>query len=113
MESKPDATLSRLADVIAARRSMSPDQSYVARLLAKAPDAALKKLGEEATEVVMAAKDNAADRVVLEMADLWFHSLVVLEQYGLRPEQVLSELERREGTSGLDEKAARRAAERE
>lgn len=114
MESKDDdATLARLADVIASRRGQSPEQSYVARLLAKAPDAALKKLGEEATELVMAAKDEAHDRVVSEMADLWFHCLVVLEQYGLRPEQVLSELRRREGVSGLDEKAARRAAERE
>lgn len=114
MESKDDdATLARLADVIASRRGQSPEQSYVARLLAKAPDAALKKLGEEATELVMAAKDEAHDRVVSEMADLWFHCLVVLEQHGLRPEQVLSELRRREGVSGLDEKAARRAAERE
>ncbi|NBV89151.1 MAG: phosphoribosyl-ATP diphosphatase [Betaproteobacteria bacterium] len=112
MESSPDAVLARLADVIAARRPLSPDESYVARLLSRAPDAVLKKLGEEATEVVMAAKDNAPERIVAEMADLWFHCLVTLEQHGLRPEQVLAELVRREGLSGLDEKAARRAQER-
>jgi phosphoribosyl-ATP pyrophosphohydrolase len=119
--------LARLADVVAARQAADPDKSYVARLLAKAPDAALKKIGEEATEVVMAAKDlavlgtpgasDAATKVaqgklVGEMADLWFHSLVALHQAGLRPEQVLAELERREGLSGLDEKAARKAQER-
>ncbi len=116
--------LARLADVVAARQAADPDKSYVARLLAKAPDAALKKIGEEATEVVMAAKDLAAlgpseaefsaaqGKLVGEMADLWFHSLVALHQAGLRPEQVLAELERREGLSGLDEKAARKAQER-
>jgi phosphoribosyl-ATP pyrophosphohydrolase len=116
--------LARLADVVAARQAADPDKSYVARLLAKAPDAALKKIGEEATEVVMAAKDLAAlgpseagvsaaqGKLVDEMADLWFHSLVALHQAGLRPEQVLAELERREGLSGLDEKAARKAQER-
>ncbi|MFZ9161019.1 MAG: phosphoribosyl-ATP diphosphatase [Burkholderiaceae bacterium] len=116
--------LARLADVVAARQAGDPDKSYVARLLAKAPDAALKKIGEEATEVVMAAKDLAAigasdaaiatarHKLVGEMADLWFHSLIALHQAGLRPEQVLAELERREGLSGLDEKAARKAQER-
>lgn len=113
MESSAEVTLARLADIISTRRSSSPEQSYVARLLANAPDAALKKLAEEAAEVLMAAKDNAPERVVAEMADLWFHCLVVLEQHGLRPEQVLAELQRREGTSGLDEKSARRAAERD
>lgn len=102
-----DATLSRLANTIAARRQASPDSSYVAKLLSKAPDGVLKKIGEEATELVMASKDHAPDKVVAEMADLWFHSLVLLEQHGLRPEQVLAELERREGLSGLDEKASR------
>ncbi|MGA1083116.1 MAG: phosphoribosyl-ATP diphosphatase [Burkholderiaceae bacterium] len=116
--------LARLADVVATRQAGDPDKSYVARLLAKSPDAALKKIGEEATEVVMAAKDLAAldasnpavtiaqNKLVGEMADLWFHSLVALHQAGIRPEQVLAELERREGLSGLDEKAARKAQER-
>jgi phosphoribosyl-ATP pyrophosphohydrolase len=101
--------LSRLADVISARKGLDPSSSYVARLLAAAPDGALKKVGEEAAEVIMAAKDGAADRLVSEMADLWFHCLVALVQAGVRPEQVLAELARREGISGLDEKAARRA----
>lgn len=105
--------LARLADTIESRRGLDPDKSYVARLLAQAPDAALKKIGEEATETVMAAKDNQPERIVSEMADLWFHSLVVLVQHGLRPEQVLAELERREGLSGLDEKAARKARSRQ
>jgi len=108
----PAAVLSRLADVIASRRGLDPQSSYVARLLAAAPDAALKKVGEEATEVIMAAKDGVAGRTLSEMADLWFHCLVVLEQAGLRPEQVLVELARREGISGLDEKAARRAEQK-
>lgn len=101
--------LSRLADVISSRKGLDPSSSYVARLLAAAPDGALKKVGEEAAEVIMAAKDGAADRLVSEMADLWFHCLVALVQAGVRPEQVLAELARREGISGLDEKAARRA----
>ena len=105
--------LARLADTIESRRGLDPDKSYVASLLAQAPDAALKKIGEEATETVMAAKDNQPERIVSEMADLWFHSLVVLVQHGLRPEQVLAELERREGLSGLDEKAARKARSRQ
>jgi phosphoribosyl-ATP pyrophosphohydrolase len=108
-----DDLLARLADTIESRRGLDPDKSYVARLLADAPDAALKKIGEEATETVMAAKDNQPERIVSEMADLWFHSLVVLVQHGLRPEQVLAELERREGLSGLDEKAARKARSRQ
>ena len=104
--------LSRLADVIAARRGSDPETSYVARLLAAAPDAALKKIGDEAAEVIMAAKDGVGDRTVSEMADLWFHCLVALVQAGLRPEQVMAELARREGISGLDEKAARRAQQK-
>lgn len=107
-----DDTLKRLADVIETRRSGDPESSYVARLLAKAPDAVLKKIGEEATEVVLAAKDGVAERIVAETADLWFHCLVMLAQYGLRPEQVLAELERRAGTSGIEEKAARKARDR-
>jgi phosphoribosyl-ATP pyrophosphohydrolase len=106
------AALARLADVIEARRGGDPEHSYVARLFARGPDAILKKIGEEATETVMAAKDGAGERIVAEMADLWFHCLVALALYGLRPEAVLAELERRVGTSGLDEKAARKAAAR-
>ena len=101
-------TLSRLADVIESRRGGDPARSYVARLFSKAPDGILKKIGEEATEVVMAAKDGARERIVAETADLWFHCLVMLAHFGLRPEDVLAELERREGLSGLDEKAARK-----
>jgi phosphoribosyl-ATP pyrophosphohydrolase len=108
----PVQVLARLADVIASRRGLDPSTSYVARLLANAPDAALKKIGEESSEVIMAAKDGAPDRVVSEMADLWFHCLVALVQAGVRPEQVLAELARREGISGLDEKAARRAQQK-
>jgi phosphoribosyl-ATP pyrophosphohydrolase len=102
--------LARLADVIESRRAGDPARSYVARLLAGGEDSVLKKIGEEATETVLAAKDGAPDRIVAETADLWFHCLVMLARYGLRPEQVLDELQRREGLSGLDEKAARKAA---
>jgi phosphoribosyl-ATP pyrophosphohydrolase len=104
-----DRVLADLADVIATRRGGDPANSYVARLLAKAPDAVLKKIGEEATETVMAAKDGVPERIVAETADLWFHCLVMLAQYDLRPEQVLAELQRRAGTSGIEEKAARKA----
>jgi len=108
-----DRVLSGLADVIASRRGGNPEASYVARLLARAPDAVLKKIGEEATEVVLAAKDGDAERIVAETADLWFHCLVMLAQHDLRPEQVLAELQRRAGVSGLEEKAARQAAARD
>ena len=108
-----DAILKRLADVIDTRRGADPDTSYVARLFAKGEDTILKKIGEEATETVLAAKDGARERIVAETADLWFHCMVMLAYYGLRPEYVLSELERRAGTSGLEEKAARKARERE
>jgi len=108
-----DATLQQLADVIESRRGGDPERSYVARLLARGPDAILKKIGEEATETVLAAKDAAPDRIVAECADLWFHCLVMLAHYGLRPERVLAELERRAGVSGLEEKAARAATQRE
>lgn len=113
MNPQDASVLARLADVIEARRGGDPEASYVARLLARAPDAVLKKIGEEATETVMAAKDGAPERIVAECADLWFHCLVMLAQHDLRPEQVLAELERRAGISGLEEKAARRARERE
>lgn len=108
-----DDTLERLADVIESRRGGDPERSYVARLFAKGGDAMLKKVGEEATEVVMAGKDGDATRITAEMADLWFHSMVVLAAHGLRPAQVMAELRRREGLSGLEEFAARRAQARE
>jgi phosphoribosyl-ATP pyrophosphohydrolase len=108
-----DDTLARLAAVIEARRGADPATSYVARLLHKGPDAVLKKIGEEATEVVMACKDGDSEKIVAEMADLWFHSMVALAQFGLAPADVLAELERREGRSGLDEFAARRMKDRE
>jgi phosphoribosyl-ATP pyrophosphohydrolase len=108
-----DEVLKRLADVIESRRGGDPDKSYVARLLAGAPDSILKKVGEEATETVLAAKDGAGDHIVAETADLWFHCLVMLAHFRLRPEQVLAELERRAGTSGIEEKAARKAQARE
>jgi len=102
--------LARLADTLASRRpdvGGDPASSYVARLLAHAPDAILKKIGEEATELVMASKDGVPERVISETADLWFHSLVLLAHHQLRPEDVLQELARREGLSGLVEKARR------
>ena len=106
-------TLARLADVIESRRGGDPDKSYVARLFAKGLDAILKKVGEEATETVMAAKDGQREKIVAEVADLWFHSMVALAAFGLKPADVLRELERREGLSGLEEFAARKAARRE
>jgi phosphoribosyl-ATP pyrophosphohydrolase len=104
--------LTRLADTIDARKGGDAATSYVARLLAQAPDGVLKKIGEEATETVMAAKDGDPARIISETADLWFHCLVMLAQFGLRPEQVLDELERRAGTSGIEEKALRKALAR-
>jgi len=112
--------LARLADVIESRKPANggnPDASYVARLLHKGPDAFLKKIGEEATEVVMAAKDcdRGGDpaKLVGEVADLWFHCMIALAHYGLKPADVIAELQRREGLSGLEEKALRKARERE
>ena len=101
--------LDRLAATIAERQSADPSSSYVAQLLAKGDDAVLKKIGEEATETVMAAKDGDRLRVVAEVADLWFHCLVLLARHGLGPDDVRAELARREGTSGIAEKAARKA----
>jgi phosphoribosyl-ATP pyrophosphohydrolase len=122
-ETNSDALLERLAAVIESRKPSAggdPATSYVARLLHRGPDAFLKKIGEEATEVVMAAKDvDAADtdaargKLVGEVADLWFHSMIALAHYGLRPSAVLAELVRREGTSGIEEKAMRKRADRE
>jgi phosphoribosyl-ATP pyrophosphohydrolase len=104
--------LERLADVVEGRKGGDPDASYVARLLARGEDAILKKVGEEATETVMAAKDGDRKRLVAETADLWFHCLITLAHYGLRPSDVLAELKRREGISGIDEKAARKHSTR-
>ena len=104
-----DDTLARLAAVIEARRADDPDQSYVARLFAKGTDAILKKIGEEATETVMACKDGDRGKIVGEVADLWFHSMLALSAFGLTPADVLAELERREGQSGLEEFASRKA----
>ncbi len=112
MSSSQDS-LARLAAVIESRRGGDPDKSYVARLFSKGTDAILKKIGEEATEVVMAAKDGDRARIVGETADLWFHTMVALAAFGLKPADVLAELNRREGLSGLEEFAARKAQERE
>ena len=100
--------LARLSATIEARKGADPASSYVASLLAKGGDAILKKIGEEATETVMASKDGVPARVIAEVADLWFHCLVLLAHHGLSPSDVLAELERREGRSGHDEKASRR-----
>ena len=112
--------LMRLAAVIESRKPANggnPDTSYVARLLKKGPDAFLKKIGEEATETVMAAKDVShganAEHLVNEMADLWFHCMVALAHYDLSPTDVIDELARREGLGGLEEKALRKAQQRE
>ena len=114
-----ESALARLAAVIESRKAINggdPEKSYVARLLHKGPDAFLKKIGEEATEVVMAAKDvdygGDKSKILYEVADLWFHSMIALSHYGLTPDEVVAELERREGTSGLEEKALRKAKER-
>jgi phosphoribosyl-ATP pyrophosphohydrolase len=106
-------TLARLAQVIEERRSGDPDRSYVARLFSKGGDAILKKIGEEATETVMAGKEGDPQKIVYEVADLWFHSMLLLALHGLKPADVLAELERREGQSGLEEFAARKLRKRE
>ncbi len=110
-------TLLRLAAIIDSRKGGDPDTSYVSRLFHKGDDAVLKKIGEEATEVVLAAKDTrqggAPTALVGEVADLWFHCLVMLSHFDLGPAEVLAELERREGTSGIEEKALRKSRERE
>jgi phosphoribosyl-ATP pyrophosphohydrolase len=99
--------LEQLAEVLESRKGADPESSYVAKLYSKGLDAILKKIGEEATETVMAAKDGEAEKIVYETADLWFHTLVLLAQQGLGPQQVLAELERRFGLSGIEEKASR------
>ena len=99
--------LARLSQVLDGRKGADPESSYVARLYAKGLDAILKKVGEEATETVMAAKDGDPERLVHEVADLWFHTLVLLAHRGLGPDAVLAELDRRFGLSGITEKASR------
>jgi len=113
-------SLAKLAAVIESRlpaRGGDPQTSYVARLLYKGPDSFLKKIGEEACEVVMAAKDadHGGDtaKIVYEVADLWFHCMVALAHYGFSPADVLAELDRRAGTSGIEEKALRKVVQRE
>ncbi len=113
-------SLMRLAAVIESRKIAhggNPDTSYVARLLHRGPDAFLKKIGEEATETVMAAKDlthgGDPQQLVNEMADLWFHCMVALAYYNLGPSDVVEELARREGLGGLEEKALRKALQRD
>ncbi len=112
-----DDILRRLGAVIASRKGADPGSSYVAKLFGKGLDSILKKVGEEATETVMAAKDSQAggdpNKLVYEVADLWFHSLVALAHFGLKPEDVLAELARREGLSGLEEFAARNPQSKE
>ena len=108
--------LARLAEVIESRKPANggdPEKSYVARLFAKGPDAILKKIGEEATETVMAGKDADPQKIVYEVADLWFHSMIALAHFGLAPADVLAELVRREGLSGLEEFALRKVIQRE
>mgnify|MGYP002481727644 CR=1 FL=1 len=102
-----------VAEVIDERRGGDPEKSYVARLFSKGGDAILKKIGEEATETVMAGKDGDRQKIVYEVADLWFHSMLLLAQFGLKPADVLAELQRREGQSGLEEFAARKLKARE
>jgi len=99
--------LTKLAEILEARKQADPESSYVAKLYSKGLDSILKKIGEEATETVMAAKDGDADQIIYETADLWFHSMVLLAQQGLSPDDVLNELDRRFGLSGLEEKALR------
>ena len=117
-------SLAQLAQTIESRKLVNggdPDASYVARLLHRGPDAFLKKIGEEATEAVMAAKDldygentvQSRGKFVGEVADLWFHSMIALAYYGLKPADVIAELERRAGTSGIEEKALRKAVARD
>ena len=101
-------TLERIASIIEERKRSDPGKSYVARLLSEGEDAVLKKIGEEATETVLAAKSGDRLHLVRETADLWFHCMILLARHGLGPGDVLAELHRREGISGLDEKAARK-----
>jgi len=100
--------LQRLTETLETRKQASPDSSYVAKLFSKGEDAILKKIGEEATEVILASKEGDKTHLVYETADLWFHSMVLLAQHGLCAEDVLNELARREGLSGIAEKESRK-----
>ncbi|HKK16810.1 MAG TPA: phosphoribosyl-ATP diphosphatase [Gammaproteobacteria bacterium] len=100
-------TLHKLAQILEQRKRAEPDTSYVAGLYAAGMDAILKKVGEEASELIIAAKDNDKSAIIHETADLWFHTLVMLAQSGLGPEDILAELEKRFARSGLEEKAGR------
>ncbi len=100
--------LDRLAETLEARKNADPQSSYVAKLYAKGMDGILKKVGEEAAETIIAAKGGDHAQIVYETADLWFHTLVMLAQAGLHPDDVLNELARREGLSGIAEKASRK-----
>jgi len=102
-----DNILQQLAEVLEERKNADPESSYVANLYSKGLDSILKKIGEEATETVMAAKDGDADKIIYETADLWFHCMVLLANQGLKPDDVLAELARRFGLSGIEEKASR------
>ena len=99
--------LNRLADLLEQRKSADPAKSYVAKLYAKGMDSILKKVGEEATETVIAAKGGKREEIIYETADLWFHTLIMLSKAGLKPQDVLDELARREGLSGIAEKESR------
>jgi len=107
-----DDILSKLMQVLEARKQADADASYVASLYAKGLDSILKKIGEESAEIIIAAKGGDSDQIIYETADLWFHCLVMLAHKGLTAEQVLHELERRFGLSGLEEKASRQQSKR-
>ncbi|MEY3747666.1 MAG: hypothetical protein RL194_1125 [Pseudomonadota bacterium] len=100
--------LDRLAELLEQRKAADPQSSYVAKLYSKGLDGILKKVGEEAAETIIAAKDGDAEKIIYETADLWFHCMVMLAHAGLKPQDVLNELARREGLSGIEEKLSRR-----
>ena len=99
--------LDRLAELLEQRKAADPQSSYVAKLYSKGLDGILKKVGEEAAETIIAAKDGDAEKIIYETADLWFHCMVMLAHAGLKPQDVLNELARREGLSGIEEKLSR------
>ena len=103
-----DDILQRLTETLNARKQAAPETSYVAKLFSKGEDAILKKIGEEATELILASKEGDKSHLVYETADLWFHCMVLLAQHGLSAQEVLQELARREGMSGIEEKAKRK-----
>lgn len=100
--------LARLAEILETRKQADPAASYVAKLYGKGLDAILKKIAEEAAETIMAAKDGVREQIIYETADLWFHTLVLLARQGIHPDEILDELARREGISGIEEKASRK-----